>query len=415
MFLLVPLTIEFLDTENYGIWLTISSFIGWFSFFDIGLGNGLRNKFAEARASGDIELAKGYVSTAYYTIGSICVAFFVFALLVSYNVEWTRVFNASDGLRDDLQLLMPIVFGCFSLKLIVKLVTSIYIGDQNHSIQGKITFFTSTLSLFTIWMLTKTANSSLILFGSIFSLLPIVILLAVNTYAFSFDYREYKPNIKYWKRYYFKDIFGLGLSFFIIQIAVIVMYTTDNFIITQLFGPEEVVPYNIAYKYIGISQMIFVIILTPFWSGITQAYTKGELKWIKESMDNLTKIALGTVVFTIVLALLSPFVYKIWIGDMVTVPVLLTVCMAFYFSISVAYAPFNFFLHGIGKIKVQMYSFAIGALINVPLSIVLVRYFSMGVEGVIISTIICVLPNLILFPIQYNKLINRNALGIWNK
>ena len=70
-FLLVPLTIDFLDTENYGIWLTLSSFIAWFSFFDIGLGNGLRNKFAEAKAKDDLELAKGYVSTAYYTIGSI--------------------------------------------------------------------------------------------------------------------------------------------------------------------------------------------------------------------------------------------------------------------------------------------------------------------------------------------------------
>lgn len=31
-FLLVPLTINYLDTENYGIWLTLTSFISWFSF-----------------------------------------------------------------------------------------------------------------------------------------------------------------------------------------------------------------------------------------------------------------------------------------------------------------------------------------------------------------------------------------------
>jgi len=77
-FLLVPLTIEFLDTENYGVWLTLSSFIAWFSFFDIGLGNGLRNKFAEAKTRNDLELARGYVSTAYFTIGSICYSFWLF-------------------------------------------------------------------------------------------------------------------------------------------------------------------------------------------------------------------------------------------------------------------------------------------------------------------------------------------------
>ena len=55
-FLLVPLTIDYLDTENYGIWLILNSFIAWFSFFDIGLGNGLRNKFAEAKALGNNKL-----------------------------------------------------------------------------------------------------------------------------------------------------------------------------------------------------------------------------------------------------------------------------------------------------------------------------------------------------------------------
>ncbi|OBX23962.1 hypothetical protein A9996_15410 [Gelidibacter algens] len=31
--LLVPLIINYLDTTNYGIWLIITSFISWFTFF----------------------------------------------------------------------------------------------------------------------------------------------------------------------------------------------------------------------------------------------------------------------------------------------------------------------------------------------------------------------------------------------
>ena len=50
---LVPLTINYLNPTKYGIWITLSSVIGWFSFFDIGLGNGLRNRFAEAIANND--------------------------------------------------------------------------------------------------------------------------------------------------------------------------------------------------------------------------------------------------------------------------------------------------------------------------------------------------------------------------
>src|SRR5665811_795067 len=62
---LVPITINYVNPTRYGIWLTLSSIVGWFYFFDIGLGNGLRNKFAEAIASGKTELARTYVSTTY--------------------------------------------------------------------------------------------------------------------------------------------------------------------------------------------------------------------------------------------------------------------------------------------------------------------------------------------------------------
>ena len=64
-FFLVPLVLNYIDITKYGIWLTLSSIIGWFGFFDIGLGNGLRNKFAEAIAKGQKELARIYVSTTY--------------------------------------------------------------------------------------------------------------------------------------------------------------------------------------------------------------------------------------------------------------------------------------------------------------------------------------------------------------
>ena len=414
-FLLVPLTIDFLDTENYGVWLTLSSFIAWFSFFDIGLGNGLRNKFAAAKATNNLEFAKGYVSTAYYSIGSICVIFFLLSLAVGYWVDWTNIFNTSVAMKHQLQLLMPVVFGCFSLQLVLKLITSVYVGDQNHSINGKISFLSAALSLLIVWVLTQTAHSSLLLFGVIFSALPVIVLLALNVYAFTGRYKEYRPKFVFWKNLYFKDIFGLGISFFVIQISVLVLFSTDNFIITQLFGPAEVVPYNVAYKYMGISNMIFTILLTPYWSSITEAYAKGELGWIKKAMKNLMKFMIGIMLVIILLVLCSSWAYEIWLGDKVIIPFGLTLSMALFFMITMGYAPFNFFINGVGKIRLHMVTFLIAALLNIPLSIFLVKITGWGVSAVILATAICVLPNLILFPIQYFKLINMRAQGIWNK
>ena len=74
-FLLVPMTLHYLNSVQYGIWLTLSSIVAWMVYFDFGLGNGLRNKLAEALAQSDFELAKSYVSTAYFLITFIIIGF----------------------------------------------------------------------------------------------------------------------------------------------------------------------------------------------------------------------------------------------------------------------------------------------------------------------------------------------------
>ena len=159
---------------------------------------------------------------------------------------------------------------------------------------------------------------------------------------------------------------------FIIQTSMIVLYTTDNLIITQLFSPEMVVPYTLAYKYFNLSQMLFLMVLTPFWSGVTEAYTKNDIGWIKKSMNSLMKIMLLVQFSIFVMVLISSYFYELWVGTKVVIPFQLTVSMALFFCVSVFFAPFNYFINGIGKIRLHMYSFMVGAIINVPLSIICV-------------------------------------------
>lgn len=413
--LMVPLAISYLDSENYGVWLTLSSFIGWFSFLDVGLGNGLRNKFAEAKARGDFEKAQAYVSTAYVTIA--CVSFIAIVIFFGINpfIEWTQVFNTKPSLQGELSVLLPVIITFFCLQLIVKLVTSIYQADQNHSIQGKIQFFVQFLSVIAIWILTYLERSSLIIFGVIYSALPIVLLTCLNFFAFKTRFKKYKPNISLWKKEYFNEITGLGFSFFIIQISGIILFSTDNYIITKIFGPAQVVPYSIAFKYFGLAYMVVGTILTPYWSSVTLAYAKKELIWIKKSMKNLIRIVGLAIVGVFFMLVLSNTAYKIWIGDLVNIPESLSICMAFYFIITIFYSLYNNFLNGLGKIKIQMYTVLITSIVNIPLSIFLARELELGVNGVILSTIICVLPQAVLSPIQYWKIISGKAQGLWNK
>ena len=56
--LIVPITINYLNNEVYGIWMTISSMLFWISTFDIGLGNGMRNYLTKAISEKDLTLGR---------------------------------------------------------------------------------------------------------------------------------------------------------------------------------------------------------------------------------------------------------------------------------------------------------------------------------------------------------------------
>src|SRR5690606_15983103 len=92
---MVPLTIEYVNPTQYGIWLVLSSIVGWFSFFNIGLTHGLRNKFAEAKAKGEDGDAQMYVSTTYATLAIIFGLVWLIFLIVNPFLDWVAILDAS--------------------------------------------------------------------------------------------------------------------------------------------------------------------------------------------------------------------------------------------------------------------------------------------------------------------------------
>lgn len=414
-FILIPITINYLDTDNYGIWLTLSSFISWFSFFDIGLGNGLRNKFTEAKVNNNYEIAKAYVSSAYFTIGSISLFIIFIFLILNQFIDWTAVFNTKQNLSGELSILLPIIFVFFGLQLVSKLIITIYQADQHHSIDGKIQFFSQLLSLIVIWCLTKTNKSSLLLFGSLISAIPVIILIIFNFISFNTTYVMFRPQFRLWKKEYINDISSLGFKFFIIQIASLVLFSSDNFIIIKLFGPEDVVKYNLAFKYFSIVTMGYTILITPFWSSFTEAYANKDFVWIRKTISTMQKIWLLVPILLLGMIFISNWFYSFWIGRSIDIPLNLSLSMALFVLMMTFNMIYVNFINGVGKIKLQLYTSIITMIINIPLSIFFGKYLGWGPAGVVLATCCSLLYAVILRPLQYFKIINNTAKGIWNK
>ena len=408
--LLVPLTIDYLTPTKYGIWLTLTSVIGWFVF----LGNGMRNKFAEAKAAGNDVLARIYISTTYAIITIIAAALFVLFFIINQFLDWAAILNAPADVKE-IEKLVFVVYTVFCFQFIVKLINVVFIADQKPAISNAINTLGSLVSLLVVLVLMKTTDGSLLYLGASFSIINLFIPLVASIFVFNGKYKKYKPSYHCVDFSKSKELLGLGVRFFITQIAAIVVTSTDNIIIAQLFGAEEVAVYNVSYKYFAVMTMIFTIVTSPYWSAFTEAYVKKDMDWIKQTILKVSKWWLLVMVALVFMLLFSNYFYHLWLGDRITIPFNLSAVMAIWVLLGTSIMIFGNFLAGVNKIQLSLYHSIFVSIVNIPLSILFAKYMGMGSVGVILASVCCIFPRAIFQPIQYWKIVSGTATGIWNK
>ncbi len=414
-FVFVPLLLHYLGAAEYGIWLTLSSIIAWVSYFDIGLGNGLRNRFAESLAKGEPQMARIYVSTTYAGLSLIFGAFFLIFLAINPFLTWYEILKAPMSLEHELNILVIITVGFFLLRFTFKLISVIIVADQRPAISNIFDPLSNVIALIAILILIQFAESSLLNLGIVLGASPVLVLVIATIYFFRKDYKTYRPKLKLVNFKYFKDLTGLGIKFFIIQITVVVIMSTNNLIITQIVGPEEVASYNITYKYFGLVLMLFTIVTDTYWSAYTEAFIKKDIAWIRRVTGNLIKGWFGILLVLLVMLFVAKYFYKIWVGDEVAISFQLSAMTALFVAIYIWYSIFIYFINGTGKIKLQLHFSVAVAILNIPVSIFFASTMGLGTAGVILGSCVTYLPGAIIAPIQYRKIITGKDTGIWGK
>ena len=414
-FIFVPLLYNHLGPVEYGIWITLTSTIAMVIYFDIGLGNGLRNRFAESLAKNEHEKAKVYVSTTYAGFSIIFGIIFLVFLIVNPFLNWSIILKAPPELEQQLGFLAVFVLGFFLLRFTLQLVTVLMLADQRTALSSIFDPASNLLALILTVAVILFAKPSLLNLGIIMAAAPVVLLSAATLYYYRNDYKRYRPDFKTINFKYFKDLANLGIRFFIIQITVVIIMSANSIIITQIVGPEAVSQYQIANKYFGTVMLLFVIVTNTYWSAYTEAYVKKEFAWIKKVNRNMIA-GWGVVLFGLVIMLfLANFFYRLWIGKDVGIPFMLSAMMALFNAVYIWYIIFIYFINATGKITIQLYISVLAAIFYIPLAIFLAGPMGMGAAGVILGSALAYLPGAIIAPFQFYKIVNQKDTGIWAK
>ena len=411
--LLVPATLHCLGEYKNGIWLTISSMLLWIDNMDIGLGNGLRNKIAEYMAHDDYKRTRSLISSTFAMLTCIIIpVLFILLLLIAVGDTY-MVFNATPAKVPHLDHVLMLTVTLVCTSFIFKLIGNFYMGMQLPAVSNLLIALGQTMALIGTYIVLWSGSHSIMHIALVNTVAPLLVYLLAYPYTFLYKYPHLRPSFRLVNLQEAKTVINMGVQFFIMQISGVILFMTSNLLISNLFSPEMVTPYQITYRYFSIMLVIFTVICMPFWNATTDAYERGDIEWIRQATWKLRLMTICIMVCMAVMILLSPWVYTIWIGDIV-IDMKMSIVMAVYIFILIYSLRYSYFINGIGKLRLQLIFTTAAAVIFIPLAY-LTTLWSHNIIWFMVVMCIVNIPGLIVNRIQFSKLINRQAKGIWNK
>jgi O-antigen/teichoic acid export membrane protein len=415
-YLTIPLTLNYLNAEKYGIWVTLISIVSWLTFFDMGLGNGLRHQIAVAYVNKNFKVIREYISTTYGLITGLMLLFLIISMILFPFLNWNKIFNTQQASGSELMIVSVVWMLFFTCNFIFSICNQVFYAYQKASLTGLgqlISNGSVYIAIFVIGHVMHSHNGNLVIFSIIVGVASLGSNLLMSIYFWR-KHSETIPHISFFRKSRIKEISQLGLKFFIMQIAGLLVFTTSNIIITQIIGPSSVTPYTLTMKLFGFISTGFVIIITPLWSAYTDAFARNDLRWMQRMIRRLELLMLPISLVTVLLIFSFDYIMKIWIGNSIEIPFILVIAVAVYTFIFMWNNVYVYLLNGIGFINLSTIITIFVALINIPATIILTKFY--GITGTVLGSIISLLPAAIFGPIQvYYLFKNFNRINMIKK
>ncbi|MCW2278082.1 lipopolysaccharide biosynthesis protein [Heliophilum fasciatum] len=415
--LATPAYIRFFnDNSALGLLYTLLSVISWVLNFDLGIGNGLRNKLTVAFAKKDNDAIKKYITSSYISIGMVVLIIILLSIFSFDFVSWNLIFNIDSEIVSYQAVLLSvkIVFSGIMLQFWLRIISFILYALQLSSINNVLSLITSILQLLYVSFAASGTNDyNLVVMAVVHTLAVNVPLVVVTVVVFSMRrLKSVRLRLSDFSLYHTVDVLRLGGKFFFVQIAYMVLINTNEYFISLFSDSSYVVDYQIYYKLFTIIGTIVSLTLTPIWSAITKAVVEKRIKWINKLYKKLLLFGAVGCIFEFILIPFLQFVINIWLKeDAIVLDYTYATVFAVFGSLIILNSIFSSIANGMGKLMPQLICFGLGAIIKVPLAYLLVSHIGSWI-GVIIATVITMAVYVIIQPIVLRQEINRLGKSI---
>lgn len=386
----LPFTSHYLGKERFGLWLTLSSFIGWLSIADLGLSNSLINALSMADGSDDRIRARGAVASAFWMTAMVAAGLILTGLIALPLIDWPRVFKiASADAAREITPALSVILVFSALRLPGSIVGCIYQGYQEgyiYQLWNGLSGLLAAAGLITAiqfkaglpWLAAAFLGSMLLsdLLGAL--------------YLFGWRRVWLLPRLKFFRWQQSRWMLRQGGQFWVAGISAVLMLQMDLMIVSAIFGPGAVAGFGTTMRLFVLVGAVQTAFVAPLWAAYGEAAARRDFQWLSETFWRSIKISLlWALPAAIAICLAMPWLLKLLVTADVTVDWHLRLALMTTEVINSIARCVSTLLNGLGAVRSQAILGPVGGAVNLILSWFLAK--RLGVPGVAWATSICLL------------------------
>lgn len=375
--ILTPYLLEKLGTELYGLWILLSTIIVYFQLSNFGINT---SYLKEISKKPNQKILNEYTNTTLFFL--LFCAFIVGIIFTGMLLNLENIFIINENTINTAQWVFTVLFFIFALRLLATLFDAILFAYGFLSLKNFIIIFTTSLTAILTYVVLELGYSlfEIALIHFFFSFLTLLIYLLVSIHV-----TKIKLNFKYFKFDILISLLKPSLHYFVISVAIMVSFYSDNVVISSFISLSAVAIYSVAYKVVNISEKILFKIVDIMFPSISKLFheKKYDELLIKHNKILLISLGLGFIGYG-TLYFFGISIIHLWVGEEYTVDT-----GVFYFLLAFAFIHIwnhvsSVFVMAAGFHREVSYSVILEAILNVTLSIILLKYY--GLMGVAMGT-----------------------------
>ena len=382
----VPLTLTYLGSERFGVWMTLSALIALLSFTDLGMGNSLLNGVAQASGRESRKQVRAYLSSGLVMLLFVAATLgLVFAAVYAY-VPWARLFNiASPTALDEAGPAAAVLVACFLVAMPAGAFQQVRLGLQQGYVNSMFVGVGNLLGLaLVVWAIQMRLGLAWLVLAMAGT--PVLATL-VNGLTLVARSRWLRPSLHDVDLGVAQSLLRVGLLFLVLQLSYAVAFTSNSLIIAAVIGPSAVAEYSVASKLFMIPTLLVGFALGPLWPAYREALSRGDVRWVRRTFDRSIRLSLSLAgLVSAALVVIGLPLIAVWVGAAVQPSFGLILAIGIWTTLSAAGTAVAMLLNGVQVMRFQVITAVLMATANILLSIALT--VRIGIPGVVWGSII---------------------------